>query len=91
MLDNQAVDPPAAALDSLFQRRPVEAFAAERHKQAAADVWVRAQGGEDPLGVIVGIATREADDLDGTIAVGPGAIGNFPGDVVGTLDEVDDE
>jgi hypothetical protein len=78
-------------LDRLFQRRPVEAFAAQRYEQAATDVGVRAQGSEDPLGVIVRVTAREPDDLDGTTAVGTVAIGNFPGHVVGTLHEVDNE
>ena len=91
-LDHEALHPPPAGGDRFAQRLTVEALAAERHKQAAADVGVGAQRSQDPLGVIVGVTPGEPHHLDRAFPAAtwaPSAIS--PGHMVSAFDEVDDE
>jgi hypothetical protein len=70
-----------------LQPLAIEALAAERDKEAASDIRMNTQCGEDAVGVVVRVAPRKPDELDRRVV----STGDCTSDMVRAFDEIDDK
>ena len=85
VLDDQQLDRAAAHRHGAGQGAAPELLTAEGDEKHGADIGMRAQGRQHPMGIVAGIAAGKPDQLRARLDV---RVGDAAGDVVGAFHQI---